>query len=123
MRILITGSRDWTNIETISAAIMGAAEADGCTPDMVTIVHGGAIGADSMAAEYAEKNGYNIEEHPVVWRPYGIYNPRAGLARNSDMVNLGADACLAFIRNGSRGASDCARKAEAAGIPTSRYEA
>lgn len=40
---------------------------------------------------------------------------RAGIIRNLYMVNLGADLCLAFIQNGSRGAS-CADAAEHASI-------
>jgi hypothetical protein len=54
-------------------------------------------------------------------REHGVYNPQAGLARNRLMVELGADICLAFVRNGSRGASHCAALAEEAGIPVRRY--
>jgi hypothetical protein len=39
------------------------------------------------------------------------------------MVNLGADLVLAFIRNGSRGASHTADLAEQAGIETRRFTA
>ena len=123
MRILITGSRDWTDTLAIAMGIADARLAARLGSHQVTVVHGAARGADNIAATYASRNGYYVEPHPAQWRPYGIYNPQAGLIRNREMVELGADVCLAFIKNGSRGATHCADLAEAAGIPTKRFEA
>lgn len=47
--------------------------------------------------------------------------PRAGYYRNELMVSLGADLCLAFIADESRGASHCAQLAWEAGIKTVRF--
>lgn len=38
-----------------------------------------------------------------------------------EMVNAGADVCLAFVRNMSKGASHCAHAAELSGIPVKRF--
>jgi hypothetical protein len=42
--------------------------------------------------------------------------PMAGFYRNEYMVSLGADVCLAFIHNGSRGATQCSLAAKDAGV-------
>jgi len=121
-RILVTGSRDWADADVIEEAIIQACR-DGYDRRVV-IVHGKCpTGADFLADNIARARGIDREAHPAIWRPNGIYNPQAGLLRNRKMVNLGACVCLAFIRNGSRGASHCARLAEEAGIPTRRYTA
>lgn len=44
--------------------------------------------------------------------------PMQGFYRNEYMVSLGADECVAFIYNHSRGARQCEAAARAAGIPT-----
>jgi len=121
MRILITGSRDWTARDDIFRAIFYAGYAAQATPDQVTVVHGGARGADAIAGEVAAGLGCHIEIYQADWAKYG---KAAGPIRNAEMVKLGADVCLAFplgpqIRaDGSKsGTRDCMDKARAAGIP------
>lgn len=117
MRILVTGSRNWDDVGAVAVALL-ALPAIG---EEVTVVHGGASGADQIAGHIARNLGWKREVHPATWRPSGIYNSQAGLLRNREMVALGADICLAFIKNGSRGATHCAALAMEAGIPTRRY--
>jgi hypothetical protein len=126
-RVLITGSRDWTDITTIGAAIEQAVIDAGPRP--VIVVHGACpLGADQHADRYArwmrsKGTSIDIERHPANWRPNGVFDRAAGPRRNAEMVALGADVCLAFIRNGSRGASHTAQLADSAGITVRRFTA
>ena len=113
-RLLITGSRDWEDITVINRELYAWWESVGCDRDAV-LVHGGARGADKLAASIWARQGLWVEEYVAEWERWG---KRAGYIRNAEMVNDGADACLAFIRNGSRGATMCASLASAAEIPT-----
>lgn len=119
MRILVTGSRDWTDKQAIVDALarvrdrQRAAGRDGTD---VTLVSGACpTGADAIAEETAERMGWRVERHPADWARHGR---RAGYVRNSAMVELGADLCLAFVLDGSRGAAMTAGLAQAAGILT-----
>lgn len=117
-RILVTGSRDWTDRDRVWLEL-GNAVAPVPVDRELVIVHGHCPhGADALADEWARKYGATVERHPANWRLEG---KRAGFIRNARMVNLGADVCLAFIKNGSRGASHTARLAEEAGIETRRW--
>lgn len=117
-RILVTGSRDWTDVEAIWRGMSEAvSSADPTRP--VVIVHGDCPrGADWHADRWAKLAGARVERHPANW---SLNGKRAGFIRNQHMVNLGADLCLAFIRNGSRGASHTAALAEQAGITVRRW--
>ena len=110
MRILVTGSRDWRDWATVAKALKDASS------ELRTVVVSGACptGADMIAERYAEDRGWTIERHPADWDKYG---KKAGPIRNSQMVALGADVCLAFIRNESKGATHTSRIAGQAGIP------
>lgn len=109
-RILVTGSRDWEDRARIQANLRAAGVGERC------ILVSGACptGADRMAEEEATLLGWQLELHPADWLLWG---KRAGFVRNAEMVNLGADVCLAFIKNESKGATMTARLAEKAGIP------
>jgi hypothetical protein len=119
-RILVTGSRDWNDRDTIWRAL-GDAVAPVPVDRELVVVHGHCPrGADAMADLWSRKYGATVERHPANWQLEG---KRAGFIRNARMVNLGADICLAFIKDGSRGASHTARLAEQAGIPVRRWTA
>ncbi|MEU9323242.1 DUF2493 domain-containing protein [Streptomyces canus] len=119
-RVLITGSRDWRDELTIQATLQDVA-AEHPADGQLVLVHGACpTGADLIANEWAVRRGCLIEAHPAAWWKYGRV---AGPRRNKEMVDAGADICLAFIRNGSRGATHCANLAERAGIETRRWTA
>lgn len=102
-RILVTGSRDWSDQQAVYGALADIIRELPADREVI-IVHGACpTGADHMAHEWARGYGAVIE--------------------NGLMVVAGADICLAFIRNQSRGASHTARLAEQAGIPVRRWTA
>lgn len=120
-RILITGSREISQRDTVAKALASAWVGLGSHPDTV-VCHGDARGADRLSGAVARDNpGRLVEErHPANWRPNGVDLDRgAGHKRNQEMVSAGADICLAFFKvgAGNRGTQDCVKKAEKAGIP------
>lgn len=113
MRVLVTGSRDWEDEWAIRRHLI-------CFHSWIParLVSGACrSGADRMAEDIAKELGWEVEQHPADWRQYG---QRAGFIRNSYMVGLGADVCVAFILNDSKGATMTADLAEKAGIRTIR---
>lgn len=116
MRILVTISRNWDEKDYLPIEDALSEVARGVSYHKVTVVHG-ASQMDFFIAGMARMLGMNTEPHPANWKELG---KRAGFTRNQEMVDSGIDRCLAFIKSGSRGATDCADRAEDAGIPTSR---
>ncbi|MGH3933771.1 MAG: SLOG family protein [Pseudonocardiaceae bacterium] len=75
-------------------------------------------GADRIAEMFWTRWGGRVERHPADWARHGR---SAGFRRDAAMVEAGADLCLAFVRDGSPGASHTARLADQTGIPTIRH--
>ena len=115
-RLLVTGSRDWRNNATIHHALDLILLVPNDPP---ILVHGDANGVDTVAASYWASFGFPVEPHPADWKRFG--RKRAGVIRNAQMVQAGADQCLAFIRNYSLGATHCSQLALKAHIPTIIY--
>jgi hypothetical protein len=115
MRVLITGSRTWTDARVIRAALTRHYR-----PGIVLVSGACPRGADAIA----EAAGASSAARSSATLPSGIgYGRSAGFRRNAEIVRLGASVCVAFIRDGSRGASHTAQLAEQAGIPVGRYTA
>lgn len=120
-RVLVTGSRLWDDKATI---LMALGAQLGLTRGTLTVVHGGAAGADTIADRWAVQarragKPVIVETHPADWNFYGR---AAGLIRNQEMVDLGADVCLAFPLGASRGTRHCMKAAADARIPVIKFE-
>ena len=120
MRILVTGSREFTDLEMIRTALRrSGAELLSGPP---TVVHGAnPRGADRIAEAVAKVDlGWETDPHPANWEQFG---KSAGHIRNQEMVDLAPDVCLGFFKKGAanKGTRDCVTRALRAGIPIRTY--
>lgn len=111
MRVLVCGSRDWSRLAKIAARM-------NALPDGSIVMHGGARGADRIAANYAEGLGLGVEEYRADWQRHGR---KAGIVRNLDMLDAKPDLVIAFWDGGSRGTRHTIEEAERRGIPVEVY--
>lgn len=121
-RILITGSRDWTDRQRAADGLLYALGEVYTRPELtekyfdwsaITIVHGAARGLDYLGAGLAEQWGMRTEPHRADWARYGR---SAGYIRNAEMVSTGADICMGFPLGASPGTRGCMALAVHAGI-------
>lgn len=120
LRVLVTGSREWTDAAAVRSALVDALGTY-TTIGLPVLVHGGAVGADELAhREWAalERSRRGWLARPEVHESRNFPSPRA---RNQHMVDLGATVCLAFALDWASGTGMCARMARRAGIPTIDY--
>lgn len=114
-RVIIAGSRSITDARIVAEILENDLHEGLIDPNRDEIVHGGARGVDSLAAEWARSAGFGVKEFPADWAKYG---KRAGFLRNCDMAEYAARAAggkLVLIWDGhSRGSAmmkEIARKA------------
>lgn len=112
MRVLITGSRKWTNRKLMAYVL------DLLPESYDVLVHGGAQGADLMANTLAGRYNFRTLAYPVDTSIDGPW-PAAGVKRNTRMLeDSKPDLCIGFPTADSRGTYDMLRKASDAGVPT-----
>lgn len=117
-RVLVTGSRNWKNPFIVGKAIEDYWEEvlyhSWSWPGELVIVHGDCpTGADHWAQLWAETHDYATERHAADWDQFGKF---AGPKRNMEMVDLGANAALAFPHPDSRGTVQCMKYAKEKGL-------
>jgi hypothetical protein len=123
MKVLVTGSRDWSNAAAIEREFKKL-------PQGTIIVHGDCpTGADAIADKLAKKYGFKIRRYPANWdaeRDSAGGSRSAGPKRNARMIKeehpdkegTPIDLGLAFTLDlsRSRGTKNCVERARAAGI-------
>jgi hypothetical protein len=108
LRVLVCGGRDYTNADALGRILDGMKSAHG----QLTIIHGGAKGADTLAGTWALANDCLLKVYRADWKTHG---PAAGPMRNQWMLeDSQPDVCVAFP--GARGTADMVRRARAAGV-------
>lgn len=88
----------------------------------VTIINGGATGADALATQFCIRNSINYATYPANWNLYG---KRAGYIRNSEMAKLVSDnhgIVVAFWDGKSRGTKMMIDLAKQLGVTTYVYK-
>jgi len=111
IRLLVCGSRHWTDREAIRAELVRQA-----LPPGSVVIHGAARGADTLAGEVAREMGLAVEEYPADWSQ----GKKAGPLRNERMVReCRPDRAVGFTTDlqASVGTRDCLRRAYQAGVP------
>lgn len=116
MRLLVCGSRTWTDYRRLRRTLEATVAQR--QADSVTIIEGGARGADRMAGHLAYLHGWGLEVYPARWEQQGR---AAGVRRNARMLDRGRpDLVVAFTvgpLQHSRGTADMVRRARQAGVP------
>lgn len=110
--ILICGSRGWADGRPIGRMLD-----DRLAEGPVTVIHGGARGADALAGQEAARRGVPVMVVPAEW---GLHGKAAGVIRNQKMLDEhSVDEVHAFRSEGkSSGTDDMLRRARRAGIST-----
>lgn len=114
-RILVTGSRNWQQPNRIYKVLDEFVSGITNVNRMISIVHGNSGNVDLIADSYAQHQGWKTEKYNAQWAQYGR---AAGPIRNSQMVQTKPDICLAFIKDHSKGATNCAELSNNADIVT-----
>lgn len=96
IRVIVAGSRglnDYKIVKKYLDKIFGRWNKE------ITIISGGARGADKLGEKYARENGLKVRVYKADWEKYG---KRAGYIRNEKMAEVG-DILIAFWDGESRG--------------------
>lgn len=110
MRVLVTGGRDYDDL----ASVCGALDELRAQHGRLTVIQGGASGADFIARYWCgRQSSVHMINEPADWKKHG---KAAGPLRNQRMLDEHKpDLVLAF--EGGRGTADMVHRAEAAGVP------
>jgi hypothetical protein len=111
VRLLVCGGRDYSDRERLFRILDAAMR--GLTFEV--LIHGGATGADALAADWAKARGVKPLPFPISKADWDRYGKGAGPRRNEKMLREGAPT-LVIAFPGKDGTADMVRRAKAAGL-------
>ncbi|MDR2572932.1 MAG: SLOG family protein [Desulfovibrio sp.] len=117
MNIAVIGSRTFNDYQTLESVVLVVLKEKSANPPDVTIMSGGAKGADSLARDFAQKHGAKYLEFLPDWEKHG---KSAGIIRNADIVK-NSDFVVAFWDGQSRGTRHSLEFARQNGTPYYAY--
>tara|TARA_Y100000592_G_scaffold100637_1_gene181639 strand:- start:699 stop:1460 length:762 start_codon:yes stop_codon:yes gene_type:complete len=109
-RVIVAGSRGFTDYEHLAYHLDKRFK--DTEKDLITIISGGAKGADALGERYAKEKGITLEVRKAEW---DVYGRSAGYRRNVEMANM-ADACICFWDGESKGTKHMIDIAERKGL-------
>ena len=114
-KIIIAGSRSMEDYSLMARTWREYTKKHGLTVGRLTIISGGARGADKLAERLAKENGLKCDVMPADWKAQGR---AAGQIRNAEMAKAaGADGrLLAFWDGQSSGTAGMIKQARSAGL-------
>lgn len=113
MIVAVIGSREFRDRQ----GMFDALDEDLCRFGITEVVSGGAGGADTYAAEWADSRGIPITVLAADWQQHG---QAAGVMRNTLIIER-AELVICFWDGRSTGSRDSVFKAIAKGIPVLVY--
>jgi hypothetical protein len=110
MRLIIAGSRGFTDFDLLEQESLRFIKAHRRDKEPIEIISGCATGADKLGERFADKYGLRVHLKPANWSEYG---KSAGMIRNQEMANIATHALL-FWDGESRGTEGMAKIAKRA---------
>lgn len=106
--VLVCGGRDFLGKKLLCETL----DRLNSTRPFGTLIHGGAVGVDALAGEWARVNNVTVEVFPANWKKYG---KSAGPIRNAQMLQEGKpDLVVAFP--GGKGTANMVKQAKDSGF-------
>jgi hypothetical protein len=124
LRILLCGSRDWTDRESIKKELVALLEKLQVAPSSAMLIHGDCRGADTLGDSVAEELGIMRCRCPVTQADWNKHGKSAGPKRNQKMLDdYKPNVVIAFHPNENvqgvfgSGTGDMVRRSLAFGVP------
>ena len=89
-RIIVAGSRTFNDYKKVVSALSLYLKQN----ERITIISGGAAGADQLGEQFAKENNILLKKFPAQWNLYG---KRAGYLRNLEMMNFALQGDKAIL--------------------------